>query len=190
MRLIDPLVAQKVRGGEAKSMRWTRLLTAILAATTIMIPCAVYAETSAVPERDAREIHAALQGMDDAWNQHDMKAFVSFMTEDVEWVNVVGMWWKGKDKVYQAHQAYHQTIFKNRQFHKPETVELKLIAPGAVLATTIAVVDGFTTPSGHVEPAGRSVLTEIFVHRDGKWLVLEGHNTTLVEEAQKSNPVK
>jgi uncharacterized protein (TIGR02246 family) len=98
-----------------------------------------------------------------------MKAFVSLMANDVEWVNVVGMWWKGKTQVYQAHEAFHKTIFRDRQVHKPEVVELKKLAPDCVLVTMIARADGFTTPSGHIKPAGRSVLTEVFVKRSGSW---------------------
>jgi uncharacterized protein (TIGR02246 family) len=165
------------------------LLRAGVLAMTTMI--ANYGQAqSGVPEADAAQIREALKGMDSAWNQHDIKAFVSYMTDDVEWVNVVGMWWKGKAQVYQAHEAFHRTIFKNRQLHEPEAVELRLLAPGVVLATTIARADGFTTPSGHVEPPSRNVLTQVFVRRDGRWLVAEGHNTTIVEEAQRSNPVK
>lgn len=165
------------------------LLRAGVLAMTTMIASYGQAQ-SGVPEADAAQIREALKGMDSAWNQHDIKAFVSYMTDDVEWVNVVGMWWKGKAQVYQAHEAFHRTIFKNRQLHEPEAVELRLLAPGVVLATTIARADGFTTPSGHVEPPSRNVLTQVFVRRDGRWLVAEGHNTTIVEEAQHSNPVK
>ena len=112
------------------------------------------------------------------------------MTDDVEWVNVVGMWWKGKDQVFRAHQTYHQTIFKHRQLHAPETVELRGITPDVVLATIVQAADGFTTPTGHTEPAGRAVLTEVFIRHEGRWLLTEGHNTTLVEEAQRSNPIQ
>lgn len=146
---------------------------------------------TASPSAEAdTQIRAALKGMDDAWNRHDMTAFVSYMADDVEWVNVVGMWWKGKAQVYQAHEAFHRTIFRNRQLHEPEAIELKQVASDCVLVTMIAKADGFTTPSGQVEPAGRSLLTEVFVKRDGKWLLVQGHNTTIVEEAQRSNPVK
>jgi uncharacterized protein (TIGR02246 family) len=143
-----------------------------------------------VSEKHSAEIRAALQGIDDAWNRHDMKSFVSYMTDDVEWVNVVGMWWKGKGQVYQAHEAFHKTIFKNRQLHQPEAVALRQIAPGVVLVTIVQSADGFTTPSGTVEPPGRTILTEVWVHQDNRWLLAEGHNTTIVEAAQRSNPVK
>jgi uncharacterized protein (TIGR02246 family) len=143
-----------------------------------------------VPEKDAAEIHAALDGMQAAWNHHDMKAFVSYMTDDVEWVNVVGMWWKGKAQVFKAHDALHKTIFKDRTLHDAQTVELRAIAPGVVVATSVIPADGYTTLHGTIEPPDRNVLTEVFVHRDGKWLVAEGHNTTIVEAAMAHDPGK
>ena len=148
---------------------------------------AASAQTS-VPEKDAAEIHAALNGMQAAWNHHDMTAFVSYMTDDVEWVNVVGMWWKGKAQVFKAHDRLHKTMFKDRMLHDAQTVELRAIAPGVVIATSVIPADGYTDSRGTVYPADRNVLTEVFVKRDGKWLVVSGHNTTIVEAAQAHDP--
>jgi uncharacterized protein (TIGR02246 family) len=148
------------------------------------------AQATAVPEKDAAEIRAELQGMQDAWNRHDMKAFVSCMSDDVEWVNVVGMWWKGKDQVYRAHEAFHQTIFKNRQLHDPETMAMRLVAPDAVIVTEVIPADAYTTPDGRPQPANRNVLTEVFVRRQGKWVLVEEHNTVIVEASVKNNPIK
>jgi uncharacterized protein (TIGR02246 family) len=167
-----------------------RFLAATTLAVTMMISTTGVGQVASLPEQDAVQIRAALKGMDDAWNRHNMQAFVSYMADDVEWVNVVGMQWKGKEQVYKAHEAFHQTIFKNRQLHEPESTELRLVAPGCVVATIVQKADGFTTPSGHVEPPARNVLTEVFIKRNGTWLVVQGHNTTVVEEAQRSNPVK
>jgi len=166
------------------------IAASILILSTSVAAFALEPKTPPVPEKDAAEIRAAISGMDKAWNTHNMRAYVSYMTEDVDWVNVVGMWWKGRDQVYKAHEAYHQTIFKDRQLHEPETVSLRSITPDVVIATIIQTADGYTTPSGHVEPAGRAALTEVFVRREGRWLLTEGHNTTIVEAAQRSNPVK
>ena len=102
---------------------------------------------------------------------HDMTAFVSYMTDDVEWVNVVGMWWKGKAQVFKAHDRLHKTMFKDRILHDAQTVELRAVAPGVVIATSVIPADGYTDSRGTVFPADRNVLTEVFVHRDGKWLV-------------------
>jgi uncharacterized protein (TIGR02246 family) len=169
------------------SLRWC-------AAVTVMAmsfgSAAAGAQAGAVPAKDAAEIHAALDGMQAAWNHHDMTAFVSYMTDDVEWVNVVGMWWKGKAQVFKAHDRMHKTTFKDRQLHDAQVVELRMIAPEVVIATSIIPADSYTSADGHVTPANRNVLTETFVHRDGKWLVAEGHNTVIVEEAQAHDPGK
>jgi uncharacterized protein (TIGR02246 family) len=103
-------------------------------------------------------------------------------------VNVVGMWWKGKAQVFKAHDTLHKTMFKDRLLHDPQVEELRQIAPDVVIATSVIPADGYTTSGGTVEPAGRDVLTEVFVKRDGKWLVASGHNTTIVEAAQAHDP--
>jgi len=146
------------------------------------------AQKMTVNEKDATEIKAALNGMQAAWNYHDMKAFVSYMTDDVEWVNVVGMWWRGKAQVFKAHDAMHKGMFKDRELHDAQTTEMRAIAPGVVLVTEVIPADAYTSPSGRVEPANRNVLTQVFVLREGRWLLTEGHNTVIVEEAQAHDP--
>jgi uncharacterized protein (TIGR02246 family) len=100
------------------------------------------------------------------------------------------MWWKGKDQVYRAHEAFHQTIFKNRQLHDPETMAMRLVAPDAVVVTEVIPADAYTTTDGRPQPANRNVLTEVFVRREGKWVLVEGHNTVIVEASLKNNPIK
>jgi uncharacterized protein (TIGR02246 family) len=143
-----------------------------------------------VAPKDAAEIHAVLDGMQAAWNHHDMTAFVSYMTDDVEWVNVVGMWWRGKAQVFKAHDRMHRTMFKDRDLHDALTTELRQIAPGVVVVTQVIPADGYTTGDGTVVPPNRNVLTQTFVHRDGRWLVAEGHNTVIDERAAPHDPGK
>ena len=40
-----------------------------------------------------------------AWNASDMDAMAALYTDDVHWVNIVGMHWQGKRQVDQAHRA-------------------------------------------------------------------------------------
>lgn len=167
-----------------------RFFTILSLVVTMSIATETFGQTPSISHEDATQIHAALKGMDDAWNRHDMAAFVSYAADDVEWVNIVGMWWKGKGQVYSALDAFHKTMFKSRQVHEPQNTQLRLIAPDCVVANFIQTIDGFTTPSGQVQPAGRSVLTEVFVKHDQKWLLVHAQNTTIDEEALRFNPVK
>lgn len=167
-----------------------RIFAITLLAVSMTIAVQGVGQEPSVPDGDATQIHAALKGMDDAWNRHDMAAFVSYAAEDVQWVNIVGMWWKGKQQVYDALNAFHKTMFKDRLVHEPQGTQLRMIAPNCVVATFIQTIDGFTTPSGQVQSAGRSVLTEVFVKRNGRWLLVQAQNTTIDEEALRFNPVK
>ena len=50
----------------------------------------------AVSPEDATAIRAILDRQGDAWNRHDMDAFVAETMPDLDWINVVGMHWKGR----------------------------------------------------------------------------------------------
>ena len=143
-----------------------------------------------LPPADDAAIHAILDRQVETWNRHDMKAYVADMTPDVEWVNIVGMWWRGRDEVYRAHQAYHQTIFKNRNLKPWTTVSLRPITPDVVIATAIGDGDAFTGAGGRFFPASTSILTYVLVHREGRWLIASAHNTTIDPKAADNNPIK
>ena len=63
--------------------------------------------SSSVAADDAAAIRALLDKRRDAWNRHDMDAFVADLMPDIEWINVVGTRWKGRDTVYRACGTAH-----------------------------------------------------------------------------------
>ncbi len=83
-------------------MRMARWIVVFVMAVALGSPLKGDAQ-SPIAAKDAAEIRAALNGIQAAWNHHDMTAFVSYMTDDVEWVNIVGMCWRGKAQVFLAH---------------------------------------------------------------------------------------
>lgn len=46
-----------------------------------------------------------------AWNAHDMKAFANLFSEDADFVNAYGEWWRGREalqaKNTEAHDSYY-----------------------------------------------------------------------------------
>lgn len=170
-------------------MRMTRWLAVLVMA--MMLGSQRTGEAQAqLATKETAEIRAALDGIQTAWNHHDMKAFVNYMTDDVEWVNIVGMWWRGKAQVFLAHDRMHRTTFKDRQWHDAEPTELRQVAAGVVIVTQAVPMDGFPSPDGKEAPPNRNMLTLVFVHRDGRWLVVEGHNTVIDPKAAAHDPGK
>lgn len=170
-------------------MRLTTSLAAFVMLVTLGFSRRVDAQTPPTP-KDAAEIHQALDGIQAAWNHHEMKAFISYMTDDVEWVNIVGMCWRGKAQVFLAHDRMHRTTFKDRQWHDAETTAMRQVAPGVVIVTEAVPMDGFPSPDGTQAQPNRNMLTLVFVHRDGRWLVAEGHNTVIDPQAAAHDPGK
>ena len=69
-----------------------RLSHLILIGVAVM-PAAAAAQP--VPANDRVAIEKIVAKQADAWNRHDMHAFVADMTPDVDWINIVGMHWQG-----------------------------------------------------------------------------------------------
>ncbi|WP_320150410.1 SgcJ/EcaC family oxidoreductase [uncultured Tolumonas sp.] len=59
------------------------------------------------------EARRVVESFAECWNNHDIDAFAELFSEDAEFVNVVGLWWKGRAAIKAAHEFTHQTIFKN-----------------------------------------------------------------------------
>ena len=57
---------------------------------------------------DESAVRALVNEFANTWNRHDMKAMHELDTEDVEWINVVGHYWRGKATVYKGHVAIHK----------------------------------------------------------------------------------
>src|SRR5271157_5976301 len=73
------------------------------------------ASANALSKEDDQAVRKTIASVEEAWNAHDMKAMGRLFTEDAEFINVVGMHWRGRDDIVAAHEAYHKTSFKNHR---------------------------------------------------------------------------
>lgn len=167
-------------------MRWFTL-AAIVGVILLPHPC----HAGPVSDADARAIRAVIDRQADAWNRHDMNAFVADMTPDVDWVNIVGMHWEGRETVRRAHAVLHQGIFAHSCLLPPDSLELREIAPGVVVAVSVSRIEGAgPTPSGKPYPEGGKILTLVFVKTDSGWRIAHAHNTPIDRRAAANDPAK
>jgi uncharacterized protein (TIGR02246 family) len=134
-------------------------------------------------------IRETVREMEATWNRHDMKAYAALLTEDADWVNIVGMWWQGKSDVYKAHEAFHNTIFRHVSVHI-DHVSVRKITSDVAVAVCTESVDAFTTPSGKNHPKSQDRLTLILRKTGDRWLICHAHNTVIDAEAANSNPIR
>ena len=74
----------------------------------LLCPCAPRAAWNKSDEASIRGLFTAYQS---DWNHHDIQAMGNLFTEDAEWINVVGMHWRGKPDIVKVHEVYHRLLF-------------------------------------------------------------------------------
>jgi uncharacterized protein (TIGR02246 family) len=141
---------------------------------------------AASDEQSVRQVATAYE---EAWNKHDMNAMASLFTEDAEWVNNVGMWWRGVRKLRGGHQWVHEALFKNTPIHI-DSCSVRLVTPGRAISVVTWTKGSFVTPDGKQVPEGKDRMTLFLVKHGGRWLIASGHNTTIDSGAQRHNPNK
>ena len=145
-------------------------------------------------QTDEKQIQSQVAQMVSDWNTHEFKNMDSYMTEDVEWVNIVGMWWKGRAEVKAAHQGNFGAFFKGVPF-KQKSLQTRFLTKDVAVATLISNVVEFFPPDGidhgnNKMPASDDILTLVFVKKNEKWLIASGQNTVVDARAANNNPSK
>ena len=146
----------------------------------------LYAQTDAKDVQAVKDIAAKYEK---SWNEHDMDAMFDLFTEDSDWVNIVGMHWKGRSDSKKAHQIFHDTMFKNTPLKIDEVYVRKITKDTAVAVLTISMGD-FATPAGDIIKSSKDRMSLFMVKQKGRWLIAHGHNTAIDLRAVANDPIK
>jgi uncharacterized protein (TIGR02246 family) len=120
-----------------------------------------------------------------------MDAFVADLMPDIEWINVVGMRWKGRDTVRRAHAALHTGMMAHSRMLPPELVEMREIAPNVVIVTQINSLEGVAPrPDGKPYPDDGNLITMVFVKSHGGWQIAHVRNGHIDKQAAAHGPAK
>jgi uncharacterized protein (TIGR02246 family) len=107
------------------------------------------------------------------------------MMPDAEWINVVGMHWKGRDTVRRAHAVLHAGMLP------PEQSEMRQIAPNVVIETHVDRLEGVgLNPLGKPYPDDGNLITMVFVKSREGWRIAHAHNGHIDKQAAAHDPAK
>jgi uncharacterized protein (TIGR02246 family) len=156
---------------------------------TILISFLLLTGQISFAQKDLEVIEKNVNQLVSDWNTHDFKNMDTYTTEDVEWVNIVGMWWKGRTEVKMAHQGMFDRIFKGVPFTKKST-KIRFLTPEVAVVNLIVHVGEFFPPDGlnhgtNKMPEADDLLTLVFVKKNGQWLLSAGQNTVIDARASK-----
>ena len=143
--------------------------------------------------KDETAINVVVDAMIYSWNHHNYDDLKNYTTENTDWVNVVGMWWKGRKESQYAHQQYHNTMFK-ATVCKKTSVTIRFLTADVAIAH---VLWNFSEPDPKPLPDGRmaaastdAIALIVYVKQKGKWLMTSAENVTIDKAAQPFDPIK
>jgi uncharacterized protein (TIGR02246 family) len=141
--------------------------------------------------KDEAAINKQVDAMIYSWNHHNYDDLKNYTTENTDWVNVVGMWWKGRKESQYAHQVYHNTMFKETIMRK-DSVAIRFVTKDVAIAHVGLHTGGgdVTLPDGKKPGPADCMATLVYVKQNGKWLMDAGENVIIDKGAQPFDPVK
>lgn len=116
----------------------------------------------------------------DCWNRHDMAAFARLFAPDAEFVNVVGLWWKGREEIKAAHEHTHATMFRDSRLTIAE-VAVRFPQTGLALARAQWKLEGHVAPDGAALPPRTGLLLNVLQRGADGWAIIDSQNTDVVE---------
>ena len=149
----------------------------------LLLSLAISFPTSALcdsRERDETEIRKVETLQQEAWNQHDAKAYASLFTENGDCVNVVGWWWKGRAEIERKLTDAYVFVFRESTLTVKD-VDIKFLAPEIAVAHVRWTMVGARTPKGIPEPQQR-IQVQVLQKQAGKWLIAVFQNTSALPE--------
>lgn len=123
------------------------------------------------------DIRALVAEVEAAWNTHDMHRFAACFAEEADFVNVNGLWWRGRQEIEERHAASHATRFRQSRM-TIRLAESREIAPGVAVAHNTWTMNGHDASGpGHTTDTRRGISTWILRDRDGHIEIAASHNT-------------
>jgi uncharacterized protein (TIGR02246 family) len=111
-----------------------------------------------------------------AWNSHDMVRLGAMVTEDVDFVNVAGLHWKGRAEVVNEHAERHKVRFKNSVW-TTEHVSVQMLAPEMALVYVEWQTRGDLDFELKPWPPRKGIFSWLVVKNAGSWKIRAVQNT-------------
>jgi uncharacterized protein (TIGR02246 family) len=145
---------------------------------------------ASVDDMTGAKVRAVLDDWAAAWNASDMTAMWKLGIDDVHWVNVVGMHWRGKAEVKAAHQAFFDQMFKERSAKLDEVESIEALPGGAVVVVVRWSMGGFRQPDGVMRAPGKDRMSLVMVPRGDGLAIAHGANVPIDLAAAQFDPIK
>ena len=128
----------------------------------------------------ATGVDTVVSAVVEAWNRHDMKAYSAQFTEDADFVNVVGMHFRGRPQIEAVHVDLHRTIFRNSNLRAVSTTVRRVNDQVALAHVAWEMTGAEGLPGWNVPELRKGMMSLVLVRSGDRWRITAAHNTDAV----------
>ena len=128
--------------------------------------------------KDSAAIKSLPVKWEEYWNNHNMDSIGTLLKVDVDFVNLAGIWLKGKSATVNLLRIGHQSIFKNSVW-TTDSVEIKYIKPDLAILHIGWGLSGDTDPDGASRKPHHGIFTWVVIKEKEQWQLLAIDNVSI-----------
>ena len=140
-----------------------------------------------VPAGDLAAVQAWIDNCLASWAAGDAEQMFATAADDVEWVNIVGVHWRGKREVIAGHAFELSTMFRGVPLTLRSIEGVRAIGSDVVIAVVRWSVGKFTAPDSTVVPAADDRMTLTFRRNDQSLVAVHITNVQINPAAEEFN---
>lgn len=114
------------------------------------------------------------------WNHHNVDSLGGMLREDVDFVNLAGVWLKGKTATIKLLKWFHQSTFKSSVW-TTDSVEIRYVKPDLAILHIGWAISGDVDPDGTSRKPRHGLFTWVVIKEEGQWQLLALDNVNIRE---------
>jgi len=130
------------------------------------------------PPKDLEALLALPLTFERCWNNHNMDSMGTMLTDDVDFINVAGTWFKGKTATVNDHKDSHSMMFKNSIF-SIDSVNIRYVKSDLAIVHVGWGIKGDLDPDGTPRNPRHGIFTWVAIKQKGRWLLLVVSNVNI-----------
>jgi uncharacterized protein (TIGR02246 family) len=126
---------------------------------------------------DRAEIERLLFTMSDGWNAGDADVFGSVFTDDASYVNVLGMVWRGREEIVEAHRQMFNGFMKGSRMTDGGKTSRDVTFVTGDVAIVVGTGGGTTAPGQEFGADRESTVSFVALRGEHGWRFAHFQNT-------------
>ncbi|OSQ51776.1 SgcJ/EcaC family oxidoreductase [Marivita geojedonensis] len=115
----------------------------------------------------------------DAWHSRDGHRIGALFSDDADFVNVTGLWWRNRTAISKAHDYALKSFFADSTL-KPGVVTTRTLGPDHAVVHCRFHLSGQSAPDGSIAGDRSTILIFVLQKGPGGWQAVAAQNTDVV----------